>query len=196
MSALLTGGPIRLVDGGSVQRTFLHIEDANRAFQALLDHPVEARNEVYNVGNPANDVSVRDVALLMRELYQELVGAAPHSELVDISGEEFYGPGYEDGTRLPPDVGKMRSLGWEPRHDLRATLRDAMSYYLDPRRSGEVPGGREFIAGSATVPTEREGAAAGLSAGRYRPSTVSMDAKEPGRVLDASVAAGSPRERA
>jgi UDP-apiose/xylose synthase len=196
MSALLTGGPIRLVDGGSVQRTFLHIEDANHAFQTLLDHPVEARNEVYNVGNPANDVTVREVALLMTELYQELVGAAPRSELVDITGEEFYGPGYEDGTRLPPDVGKMRSLGWEPRHDLRATLRDAMSYYLDPRRSGEVPGGREFIAGSAKAPTDRAGSAAGLPAAKYRSSAVSAEggARELSRVLDASVAAGPPRD--
>ena len=30
MSALLTGGPLRLVDGGHVHRAFLHIADANR----------------------------------------------------------------------------------------------------------------------------------------------------------------------
>jgi UDP-apiose/xylose synthase len=141
MSALLTGGPIRLVDGGYVQRAFLHIDDANLAFQALLDHPVETRNEIYNVGNPANDATVRQVALLMMELYEELTGSVPRSELVEISGEEFYGPGYEDATRLPPDISKLRSLGWTPRYDLRATLRDAMIYYLDPPRAGDLSRG-------------------------------------------------------
>jgi UDP-apiose/xylose synthase len=140
MSALLTGGPIRLVDGGHVHRTFLHIEDANQAFQTLLDHPERTRNEVYNVGNPANNVTVREVASLMLELYEELQGVPAVSDVVDITGDEFYGPGYEDGTRLPPDISKMRSLGWEPKHSLLATLRDAMAYYLDPRRRELIPG--------------------------------------------------------
>jgi UDP-apiose/xylose synthase len=47
-----------------------------------------------------------------------------------VCGEEFYGLGYEDSDRLPPDITKIRSLGWEPRRDLRTTLRDAMEHYL------------------------------------------------------------------
>lgn len=47
-------------------------------------------------------------------------------ELVD----EFYGAGYEDSNRLPPDIRKLRSLGWEPKHDLCSTLRDSMGSYL------------------------------------------------------------------
>jgi len=143
MSALLTGGPIRLVDGGHVRRTFLHIDDANAAFQAVLDHPEESRNQVYNVGNPANDATVREVAQLMLSLYEELEGVRPASEVVEITGEEFYGPGYEDGTRLPPDIAKIRRLGWTPRYDLRSTLRDAMRYYLDPVRRGHRPSANE-----------------------------------------------------
>jgi len=44
MSALLTGGPIRLVDGGRVHRTFTDIHDANSAFQILLDRRITARD--------------------------------------------------------------------------------------------------------------------------------------------------------
>ena len=128
MSALLTGGPIRLVDGGHVHRSFTHIEDANRAFEILLEHP-QARGEIFNVGNPANNITIREVALLMIELYAEITGEPPTSQVFDISGEEFYGTGYEDGDRLPPDISRMQALGWVPRHDLRATLRHAMEYY-------------------------------------------------------------------
>ena len=52
--------------------------------------------------------------------------------LVEVSGEEFYGAGYEDSDRLPPDISKIGGLGWTPRHDLEKTLRDAMGYYFEP----------------------------------------------------------------
>jgi UDP-apiose/xylose synthase len=134
MSALLTGGPIRLVDGGYVRRAFMHIDDATRAFQAILDQPEATRNRIYNVGNPDNDLSIRELAYLMMSLYEEVTGRKPTSELVSISGEAFYGPGYEDSSRLPPDVSKIRALGWVPQHDVRATFLDAMRYYLCDER--------------------------------------------------------------
>ena len=130
MSALLSGGAMYLVDGGHVHRAFLHIEDANRAFQTLIDHPDASRNEIFNIGNPANNTSIRDLALLMMEVYEELTGNAPISKLVEVSGEEFYGEGYEDGNRHPPDIQKLRSLGWGPLSDLRSTIKETMNYYL------------------------------------------------------------------
>jgi UDP-apiose/xylose synthase len=137
MSALLTGGPLRLVDGGRVHRSFTHIEDANLAFQILLEHP-KARNAIFNIGNPMNNITIRGFAELMVELYEELTGLPATSKLVEIGGEEFYGPGYEDGDRLPPDIGRLRALGWVPRHGLRKTLRDAMQYYLDRASESRV----------------------------------------------------------
>lgn len=138
MSALLSGGPLRLVDGGHVRRAFMHIEDANWAFQTILDHPDETRNQIYNVGNPDNDLTIREVASLMIELYEELTGRPSSSPVVQMSGEEFYGVGYEDSSRLPPDVTKLRTLGWAPCHGVRATFRDAMAFYLDGVRDARV----------------------------------------------------------
>jgi UDP-apiose/xylose synthase len=130
MSALLTGGPMRLVNGGHVHRAFTHISDANQAFQVLLDHADAARHQIFNIGNPGNNVTIREFAQLMLDLYEELTGAPATSTVEEISGEEFYGPGYEDGSRLPPDISKLRALGWEPRLNLRTTLRSTMQYYL------------------------------------------------------------------
>lgn len=148
ISALLTGGPLRLVDGGTVHRAFMHIHDANRAFETLLDHP-GARNQIFNVGNPENNLTIAAVAQLMLELYEELTGQWPSSEVVSISGVEFYGEGYEDGDRLPPNVSKMMSLGWAPREDLRSTFREAMSHYL-------VPAEHRSAAGPARAAVGRE----------------------------------------
>jgi Nucleoside-diphosphate-sugar epimerases len=134
MSALLTGGPLRLVDGGNVKRAFMHIDDANTAFQVLLDQPEQTRNQIFNMGNPSNNLTIRELSQLMLELYEELTGAPPASLVVEMSGEAFYGPGYEDSSRLPPDISKLRRLGWAPQHDIRSTFRDAMAYYLEAGR--------------------------------------------------------------
>lgn len=133
MSALLTGGPIYLVDGGYAHRAFLHVDDANVACETILNHPAETRNEIFNVGNPDTDMSIRELAELMIDLYIELTGERPRCALKPVSGEVFYGHGYEDASRLPPDITKLRRLGWEPRYGARETFRDAMRYYLARR---------------------------------------------------------------
>ena len=129
VSALLHGGPMQLVDGGEAHRTFLSIDEANTAFQTLLDHP-QALNQVFNVGNPNNDATIRGLAHLMRELYEELTGRTTSCAVVEVSGEKFYGPGYEDMDRVPPDISKLRALGWEPQRDLRTILAETMGHYL------------------------------------------------------------------
>lgn len=129
MSALLGDGPMYLVDGGWRHRSFTHIGDANRAFQTMLDHP-GARREIFNVGNPSVNMTIRETAELMKELYEELTGKPANCELVDVDGETFYGKGYEDVDRVPPSIEKLRALGWEPRHGAREVLGDSMAYYL------------------------------------------------------------------
>jgi UDP-apiose/xylose synthase len=138
MSALLTGGPIYVVDGGEQRRSFTHIDDASEAVALLLESPAAA-NQIFNIGNPANDVSIRDLVGLMIELYEELTGKRPDNEIVEISGEEFYGLGYEDTNRVVPDISKLEALGWLPKYDLRTTFRETMASYQDA--SIDVPTG-------------------------------------------------------
>lgn len=130
MSALLTGGPIHLVDGGEQRRSFTYIDDANEAFSVLLDNP-KAINEAFNIGNPANDISIRESVALMMRLYEEFTGITPQNEIVDISGEAFYGAGYEDSNRVVPDVSKLEALGWRPRYNLEQTFGATMASYLE-----------------------------------------------------------------
>lgn len=132
MSALITGGPIYLVDGGEQRRSFTHIADASDAFTVMLESP-EAVNQIYNIGNPATDTSIRDLAIYMMELYEELTGKKAQNEIIEISGEDFYGVGYEDMNRVPPDISKLRALGWEPIRGMHQTFADAIEYNLDPR---------------------------------------------------------------
>lgn len=137
MSALLTDGPMYLVDGGEQRRTFTHIEDASAAFSTLIDSP-EAVNQIFNIGNPTTDISMRELAAFMTGIYEELSGEAYRGEVIDISGEEFYGEGYEDMDRVPPDISKLQALGWNPTRDLRTTFEDSIQYNLDQFAAGLI----------------------------------------------------------
>lgn len=133
MSALLTGGPMYLVNGGEQRRSFTHIDDASAGFETILLDP-RANKQVFNIGNPANDLSIRELALLMQDVYEELTGEVALTDLIDIDGEKFYGSGYEDHTRVPADISKLGALGWAPVRDMRETLRSVMGWYLENKQ--------------------------------------------------------------
>jgi len=43
------------------------------------------------------------------------------------------------GERHPPDIRKLRNVGWEPVSDLRSTLKDAMAHYLSTSEEVVLP---------------------------------------------------------
>ncbi len=138
MNALLYGTPMKLVDGGRSYRAYTHIDDAVEAIVRIVDNPGGVcRREIFNIGTPENETSIRGLAHLMRELFDEHFRCPgdPVPEIVEVSGEEFYGRGYEDCDRRIPDVSKARDLlGWGSRHDLRSVVLETMRYFVDRHR--------------------------------------------------------------
>lgn len=131
MEALLKHKPLRLVDGGRNRRCFTSIEDAVDAMIAILGRPETASGQIFNIGNPANEITIAGLAETMIELYGELCPESGEIDLEQVSGRAFYGPGYEDSDRRVPDISKARRLlGWEPRVALRPALRATMSHYI------------------------------------------------------------------
>jgi UDP-apiose/xylose synthase len=144
MTALLDGKPMQLVDGGHAYRTITYIDDAVDALVAMLEQPEKSQNQIFNVGNRAGEVTIRELAHLMRDVAAEITGKESfrNHPIEEISGEEFYGKGYEDCDRRVPDIRKAESLlGWKAKTDLRETLRVTMGYYFENygRASGLHP---------------------------------------------------------
>jgi UDP-apiose/xylose synthase len=131
MSALLYDHPMYLVDGGENRRSFTHISDAVSAMVYVLEGPERYNREVVNIGTPGNETSMHDFAYLMRDVYEDLSSDGEVPPIETVPGEEFYGEGYEDCERRIPEVTKLTDAGWEPQYDLRETLEEAMSYYVD-----------------------------------------------------------------
>jgi UDP-apiose/xylose synthase len=136
-SALVGGGPLRLVDGGNAHRSYTHIDDACSAIQLIIENPEAYHNQIVNIGNPANGTTIRELAHMMLELYEELTGEKPRSTVEDIAGAAFYGEGYEDCDWRIPDVAKIENMGWQPRYNLRETFKRTMKWHLDQLRSGD-----------------------------------------------------------
>ena len=138
MSALLYRRPFNLVNGGHSKRCFTYIGDAVEALELVLRHPGAVHNQIVNIGNPANETSFRDLAKLMLGIYRREFDANADNQLVDVSGEDFCGPGYEDCDRRVPDISKMKALGWQPRAGLEQTFALSMRYFYENRPAIEA----------------------------------------------------------
>jgi len=132
MSSLLHNHPMYLVDGGTNKRAFTYIEDALDAIELILKNEENRfTNEIINIGVRENETTIQEFALIMRELYQEMTSDCNLPELNEVSGDKFYGDGYEDSERRVPDTTKLREAGWNPNYDLRKALRESISYYIE-----------------------------------------------------------------
>jgi UDP-apiose/xylose synthase len=131
MGALLRGEPLPLVDGGEQRRSFIAVEDFVEGVLRVLERPRACQGEIVNLGNPANDVSVRGLALALRAAYARQRPGAPLSELREVSAMELYGPGYEDSRERLPDLAKAeRLLGWRPAITLEQMLPGIVEDYV------------------------------------------------------------------
>jgi UDP-apiose/xylose synthase len=143
MDALLTGAPMKLVDGGRNRRCYTYIDDAIELTYRIIENPGGVCDrQIFNVGSPYNELSIRELAETMRGIYDSKYRAPgePLSEIVDVRAEEFYGHGYEDSDRRIPDITKARTLlGWEPQWKLYDLIEASVDYQVaEYRRSRAI----------------------------------------------------------
>ena len=132
-SALVRGEPLKLVNGGNARRTFTSVFDAIDFMFALFAVRENALSQIFNVGNPDNEVSVAELARHMRRIYAHLKGISeeslPAPEVVD--GEAYYGKGYDDSLRRLPSVEKAaRLLGFRAQVPLDVVLEESLNWFI------------------------------------------------------------------
>ena len=134
MEALISGTAMKLVDGGHQRRCYTYIDDAvDGIYRIVENRGGVCDREIFNIGTPVNEVSIRQLAELMKEIYIEKFwdGRSSLPAIMDVAAEQFYGKGYEDSDRRIPDISKARTLlGWEPRWAMRDLLENTMRYYI------------------------------------------------------------------
>jgi len=131
MNALLRGQPLPLVDGGQQRRTFISVHDFVDAIVRVVERPGVCRGEILNLGNPANDVTIRALGEALAGAFAAFDPDAPAARFESLSAEALYGPGYDDTALRIPDIGKARRLlHWSPQTSLAAMLPEIIADYV------------------------------------------------------------------
>jgi UDP-apiose/xylose synthase len=146
MAALMRGDELPLVGGGAQRRSFISIGDFTDAVVRIIDRRAACRRQILNLGNPANEVSVRELGAALARAYADRVPGAPRARFRDVTAEELYGPGYDDSEQRIPDVAKARRLlSWQPETTLAEMLPGIVDDYV--ARYGTLLEGERLGAG-------------------------------------------------
>jgi nucleoside-diphosphate-sugar epimerase len=134
LGQIVRGEPIQLVDGGQQRRAFADISDGIDALMRIIANVNGvASGRIYNVGNPANHHSVRELAEMMLAMaaeYPEYASGAANTRIIEVTSGQFYGKGYQDvQNRLPKITGTVDDLGWKPTIDMKTALRRIFDSY-------------------------------------------------------------------
>ena len=130
----MRGEDIKLVDGGTQRRCFSYIsEGINCLLKIIANKDRVASGKIYNIGNPANDLSIRELAELMLATARSIPEYAQFAgpvKLVDVTAEKYYGVGYQDvRARRPWIDNTVQELGWKPDVDMPTALRRVFDSY-------------------------------------------------------------------
>ena len=120
------------MNGGAQRRSFTYIDDGIDGLVAILkNEDGRAEGQIFNIGNPANNASIRDLAELLLDVMREFPAfrdAARETRLVDQPAAQFYGAGYADMQNRTPSIEKITNLlGWRPKVSLREAVRLTLS---------------------------------------------------------------------
>ena len=126
------GETIRLTGPGQQTRSWCHVQDFAEALQrCLFDHA--SRNETFNLGSDTTEVSVLELAQMIRDITQS------SSAIVIGDGAE------PDVLNRRPDLKKARKLlSFQPRIDLPEGIEDVLTWAkaASPQKRGRPAGRR------------------------------------------------------
>ena len=131
---IVRGEPIQLVDGGAQKRAFTYVDDGIAALTKIIaNENGVATGQIYNIGNPKNNFSVRELAHMMLDLakqYPEYAETAAKVKLIETTSGEYYGKGYQDvQNRVPKIDNTMKDLNWAPQVNMADALKGIFDHY-------------------------------------------------------------------
>lgn len=121
-----------LVDGGHQKRCFTDVRDGITALKEILLNGEVSNGKIFNIGNPWNEFSVRDVALKVIDRLQAAKMVDGPVKVSVKSSVDFYGSGYQDVVSRVPNITNIASvLGWSPKY----SFEDSLDNILDTLKS-------------------------------------------------------------
>lgn len=136
LGQIVRSEPIHLVDGGHQKRAFTDVDDGIDALMRIIENPAGvASGKIYNIGNPGNECSIRELAQAMLTLaaeFPEYAQRAQQVQQVETLSGTYYGDGYQDMQARVPKIDNTRvELGWSPKIGMNCALRKIFEAYRD-----------------------------------------------------------------
>jgi len=127
--------PLQLVDGGRQSRSFTFIDDGVDALLRIIENKDGcASRQIFNLGNPRNNVSVAELAkLIIAEFrnFPEYRDHAAKARTVVVPSKKYFGRYYQDIQRRVPSIANAKKrLGWTPKVNLKRAIRLTLDYHL------------------------------------------------------------------
>lgn len=135
ISNVLFKQPLQLVEGGRQSRSFTYIDDGVDALLRIIENKGRsASRQIFNLGNPRNNVSVAELARLIISAFAEYPDFreyAAKAKTMVVPAERYFGKYYQDIERRVPSVANARKrLGWAPKVNLKRAIRLTLDYHL------------------------------------------------------------------
>ncbi len=109
---------ICLKSKGEAKRAFCYITDAITAM--LLVTVSDKSDEVYNIANETEEITIKDLAFLLTQMYKDL------RVIFDIKENNNQ---YVKFERTPLDTTKLEQLGWKPQIQLKEGIKRTVCFF-------------------------------------------------------------------
>jgi UDP-4-amino-4-deoxy-L-arabinose formyltransferase / UDP-glucuronic acid dehydrogenase (UDP-4-keto-hexauronic acid decarboxylating) len=132
---LVEGSPIQLVDGGLQRRCFTDLADGIECLYRIIENEGgRCDGRIFNIGKPDNDLSIRELAELLVQLFDEHPlrdRFPPFAGFRELESAAYYGAGYEDVQFRRPSIANAKKvLGWTPKVGVREAVARTLDYFL------------------------------------------------------------------
>jgi UDP-4-amino-4-deoxy-L-arabinose formyltransferase/UDP-glucuronic acid dehydrogenase (UDP-4-keto-hexauronic acid decarboxylating) len=145
ISNLVEGSPLLMIDGGAQKRCFTDVaEGIECLFRIVANEEGRCDGEIFNIGNPDNEASIRELAELLVDKFERhpLRGRfPPFAGIREIESAAHYGEGYQDVTHRRPSIeNAVRCLGWRPAIPLADSVERTLDWFLRDHVAATVSG--------------------------------------------------------
>ena len=139
---LVEGTPIQLIDGGEQKRCFTDVKEGiDCLFRIIENKGGCCDGEIFNIGNPENDASIKHMAEVLVEKFEKHPlrhHFPPFAGMVVIESHKYYGDGYQDVQHRRPSIeNAKRILGWNPEITMDETIDETLDYFLKDHVDGD-----------------------------------------------------------
>ncbi len=109
--------PMVVYGNGEQMRSFCHVADAVEAMMLAVNHP----NELFNIGNDTQPISMEALAVVVRNLAQS------SSEIKRVPYEDAFSKHHGDIDYRVPDLSKLKRMtGYTPKYSLTQIVEELL----------------------------------------------------------------------